>query len=138
MASDVAVNGKCLQEYQLLKLKKAHRYIVFNLNKDNTEIVVEKVSSAPGYADFVADLPALECRWAVYDFEFEKDGSGKRNKLVFVLWSPDNARVKQKMVFASAGDALRRSLEGIHEDVQGTDYDEVSYEAVLDKVARRL
>lgn len=32
------------------------------------------------------------------------------------------------MVYASSRDALRKSLTGIHIDIQGTDKDEVSYE----------
>ena len=44
-----------------------------------------KTSKSTEYEDFIADLPEAECRWAVYDFEYEKDG-GKRNKLFFVSW----------------------------------------------------
>lgn len=43
--------------------------------------------------------------------------------------SPDNAKIKQKMVFASSRDALRRALVGIAAEVQGTDYSEVAHEA---------
>ena len=136
MASGVTVNDTCLQEYQALKLKKAHKYVIFNLNKDNTEIVVEKTSKSADYDDFIADLPETECRWAVYDFEFEKEGAGKRNKLTFVSWAPDTAKIKQKMVFASSKDALRRALVGIAVEIQGTEYSEVAYESVLDKAQR--
>ncbi|MFE5326186.1 actin-binding ADF family protein [Embleya sp. NPDC056575] len=136
MASGVGVNDQCLQEYQALKLKKTYKYIVFNLNKDNTEIIVEKTSTSQDYDDFIADLPETECRWAVYDFEFEKEGAGKRNKLTFVSWAPDTAKVKQKMLFASSKDALRRSLVGIAVEIQGTEYSEVAYESVLDKANR--
>lgn len=45
-----------------------------------------KTSESRDYEDFIADLPEAECRWAVYDFEFELPGEGKRNKLVFVQW----------------------------------------------------
>ncbi|MEU9804230.1 actin depolymerization factor/cofilin-like domain-containing protein [Streptomyces sp. NPDC051000] len=136
MSSGVAVNDLCVQEYRALKLEKKHRYVLFNLNKDNTEIVVEKVSSSPEYDDFIADLPETECRWAVYDFEFEKEGAGKRNKLTFVSWAPDTAKVKQKMLFAASQEALRRSFEGIAVEVQGTEYSEVAYESLLDKANR--
>ncbi|KAG6850336.1 hypothetical protein H0H93_014609 [Arthromyces matolae] len=135
-ASGVGVNPKCLEEYQQLKLKKTHKYIVFALSKDLTEIVVEKTSSSDVYDDFTADLPETECRWAIYDFEFEKEEGGKRNKIVFVSWSPDDAKIKQKMLFASSKDALRRSLVGIAVEIQGTDYSEVAYESVLDKANR--
>ncbi|KAG5634464.1 cofilin [Sphagnurus paluster] len=134
-ASGVGVNDQCLTEYQALKLKKAHKYVIFTLSKDFKEIVVEKTSSSQSYDDFVGDLPELECRWAVYDFEFEKE-EGKRNKICFFSWSPDDAKIKQKMLFASSKDALRRSLVGIAVEIQGTDYSEVAFESVLDKAGR--
>ena len=49
-----------------------------------------------------------------------------------VIWrirSPDDAKIKQKMLFASSKDALRRSLVGIASEIQGTDYSEVAYES---------
>jgi len=134
MASGVPVNDNCLSEYQALKLGHKHTYIIYNLSKDLTEIVVEKTSKTSDYDDFLHDLPEAECRWAVYDFEYLKEG-GKRNKLVFFSWSPDTARIKQKMLFASSKDALRRALVGIAVEIQGTDSSEVDYESVLEKVA---
>ncbi|ESK95225.1 actin depolymerizing factor [Moniliophthora roreri MCA 2997] len=136
MASGVQVNPACLQEYQTLKLGKKIKYIIFNLNDAKTEIIVEKKSESSNYDDFLADLPEGDCRWAVYDFEFDKEGAGKRNKLCFFSWSPDDAKVKQKMLFASSKDALRRALVGIAVEIQGTDSSEVAYESVLDKANR--
>ncbi len=74
-----------MEIFQDLKLRKRHKYIVFNLNKDLTEIVIEKSSSSTDYDKFISDLPEDQCRWAVYDFEFEKEGA-KRTKIVFVSW----------------------------------------------------
>jgi cofilin len=48
--------------------------------------VVDKTSSEKDYDEFVADLSETECRWAIYDFEFEKEDGGKRNKIVFLSW----------------------------------------------------
>lgn len=84
-ASGVKVADDCLKAFQALKLKKTHKYIIFSLNADSTEIIVEKTSSESDYAKFLEDLPASLCKWAVYDFEFEKDG--KRNKICFISWS---------------------------------------------------
>ncbi|KIM41051.1 hypothetical protein M413DRAFT_445794 [Hebeloma cylindrosporum] len=136
MASGVGVNPQCVDAFQDLKLKKKYKYIIFTLNKDFTEIVVDKTSDVQDYDEFVAALPETECRWAIYDFEFEKEGAGKRNKIIFLSWSPDDAKIKQKMVFASSRDALKRSLTGIAVEIQGTDFGEVSYESVLDKANR--
>jgi len=43
--------------------------------------------------------------------------------------SPDDASIKAKMIFASSKDALRRRLEGIHIEIQATDYSEISKDA---------
>ena len=42
--------------------------------------------------------------------------------------SPDSSKIRQKMLFASSKDALRRSLDGIGAEIQATDLDEVSHE----------
>lgn len=42
--------------------------------------------------------------------------------------SPDEARIKDKMIYASSKDALRRALVGIASEIQGTDFSEVAYD----------
>ncbi|KAH9002546.1 hypothetical protein EDB86DRAFT_2847248 [Lactarius hatsudake] len=135
MSSGVTANQECLEAFQKLKLGKKLKYIIFTLSQDKKEIVVEKESTAVDYEDFTKDLPETECRWAVYDLEFDTE-DGKRNKLVFVSWSPDTAKIKDKMLASSSRDALRRSLVGIAVDIQATDFSEVEHEAVLDKAKR--
>jgi len=75
-----------LDDYQKLKLGKKFKYIIFSLNPGLTEIVVEKTSTEKDYEEFIKDLPEKECRYAVYDFEFAKEGAGIRNKIVFLSW----------------------------------------------------
>ena len=62
------------------------KYIIFKLSDDNKEIVVEKTSESSNYDEFVAELPGESCRYAIYDFEYEKGNDGKRNKIVFIAW----------------------------------------------------
>ncbi|KAI0826831.1 recombinant Actophorin [Trametes gibbosa] len=137
MASGVGVNSECLDAFQELKLGKKSKYIVFTLSQSNTEIVVEKKGATTAtYDDFIADLPEEDCRWAVYDFDYQTKDGGQRNKITFYSWSPDDAKVKRKMLFASSKDALRRSLVGIASEIQGTEFSEIAYDSVLDKVSR--
>ncbi|KAK4046713.1 cofilin [Microbotryomycetes sp. JL221] len=136
MSSGVAVSPDCSTVFNELKLGKKHKYIIFKISDDNTQIEVEKKSNSASYDDFVNDLPAESCRYAVYDLEYEKGGEGKRNKICFYAWSPDEARIKTKMVYASSKDALRRTLVGIASEIQGTDHSEIAYTEVLDKVTR--
>lgn len=49
---------------------------------------------------------------------------------------PDTAKVRQKMLYASSKDALRKKLVGLAIEIQGTDFSEVEHEAVLEKASR--
>lgn len=88
------VNQQCLTDYQELKLRKNSKYILFGLNKELTEIIVtqkspeslKKVSNQEAYEEFLSLFSKESCCWAVFDFEFEKEDGGIRNKLVFFAW----------------------------------------------------
>ncbi|KAK9464997.1 hypothetical protein V1512DRAFT_242851 [Lipomyces arxii] len=135
--SGVALNNECQSAFQELKLGKVTKFIIFALNDKKTEIIVAKKSADPSYEEFLAELPENDCRYAVYDFEYElPNGEGKRSKICFFIWTPDTAPVRSKMVYASSKDAIRRALNGIAAEVQGTDFSEVAYESVLERVAR--
>ncbi|KAJ3813278.1 hypothetical protein F5876DRAFT_87194 [Lentinula aff. lateritia] len=124
------------RHYQTLKLGKKLKYIIFKFSPDNKEIITEKTSESDNYEDFIADLPEDQCRYAVYDFQYEKEGGGQRNKVCFFLWNPDAASVRSRMLTASSKDALKKSFDGIHFDIQGSDLSEVSYENVLEKASK--
>lgn len=119
-----------------MKLGKKSKFILFELNPSKTEIVVKEKSSSTDYDDFLSKLSETEALYAVYDFEFELPDAGKRSKIVFFTWIPDTAPIKSKMIYASSKDALRRSFNGVAADIQGTDFDEVAYETVLDLVSK--
>ncbi|KAJ9051499.1 cofilin [Entomophthora muscae] len=136
MSSGVGVNQECLDLFQDLKLKHSYKYIIYKISADNTEIVVENSSTDADYETFVSALPEADCRYAVYDFEYTTEEGGKRNKICFFTWAPDNAKIKSKMLYASSQIALKKSLNGIAVEIQGTDFSEVDYESVLSKVSR--
>jgi len=136
MSSGVAVSDAVLNVYQELKLGHAHRFALFKLSADMGEVVVDQTAPPSStYQDFVSKLPSNDCRYAVFDFEYEQDG-GSRNKIVFVVWSPDSAKIKAKMLYASTKDAIRKKLVGIGTEVQATDAAEIDRDAVLEKVLR--
>jgi len=84
-SSGVGVSNDCLPAYQDLKTRRKHKYIIYTLSSDNKEIIVDKTSADTAYDKFLKDLPEDQCRWAVYDLEFEKDGA-KRSKICFISW----------------------------------------------------
>ncbi|KAG2343843.1 actin depolymerizing factor [Suillus weaverae] len=136
MSSGVIAAPECLQKFHELKMSKSLKYILFKLNESRTQIVVDKTSGDLDYENFLTNLPADGCKWAVYDFSYTLEDGSQRNKLCFFSWSPDSAPIRAKMVHASSKDALRKSLDGISVEIQGTDLTEVAYETVLDRVKR--
>jgi cofilin len=85
-STGVTVNDECLNVYQDLKLKKKWKYIVYKLSDDNKSIEIEKLVEQGDYDQFIADLPKDDCRYAVYDFEYDTNGEGIRNKICFYVW----------------------------------------------------
>jgi len=134
MASGVAVNDEIVAKFQELKLGHQHRYLIFKLSDNNSEIVLEKTGPPSAtYEEFVKCLPGNDCRYGIFDLSFTADDGGQRNKIVFILWAPDSAKIKSKMLFTSSKADLKKKLVGIATEVQATDASEIDYASVLDK-----
>ncbi|KAG0275144.1 cofilin [Linnemannia exigua] len=134
--SGVKVHQKCIDTFLELKLQKTHKYIIYKITDDLNSVEVVKTSNEADYDTFLSELPSEDCRWAVYDFAFKTADGGDRNKIVFFSWSPDSAKIKPKMLYASSKEGLRKVLNGLAAEIQGTDYDEVSYDTVLERIRR--
>jgi cofilin len=55
------------------------------------QVVVEKLGQPEeNYDDFTASLPADECRYAVYDFDFITNDNCQKSKIFFISWYISN------------------------------------------------
>ncbi|KAI7824231.1 hypothetical protein BX661DRAFT_46534 [Kickxella alabastrina] len=172
MSSGIPTNDQCLKKFTGLKTRHLYKYVIFQMNEQNNEIIVghryrlkknteltaedleildkekhtegnetntsnsdEKPTEEEMYEDFLAHLPETECRYAVYDVQFQKK-EVLSNKIVFITWSPDNAKIKAKMIYASSKNVLISSLNGVHQIIQATDMDEVSFASIEEKLQR--
>lgn len=141
MASGVQVSDEVVDEYKFIKKGKKYRYIVFHI-KDEKKICIDSSGDREAvyqdYLDYLASLGPDECRYGLYDFEFEHSCEGaadtKRSKLILMIWCPDTARIKKKMLYSSSFDALKHSLEGIGKYIQATDMSEAAPECILEKI----
>ena len=50
--------------------------------------------------------------------------------------SPENAAIKQKMIYTSSKDILKRALVGIGKDVQACDYGDLAWSNILEILLR--
>ncbi|KAM3388903.1 hypothetical protein ACQJBY_011191 [Aegilops geniculata] len=130
-ASGMAVSDECKLRFQELKAKRTFRFITFKINEQSQQVVVDRVGQ-PGetYADFTATIPADECRYAVFDFDFVTDENCQKSKIFFISWSPDTSRVRSKMLYASSKDRFKRELDGYQVELQATDPSEMTLDVV--------
>ncbi|XP_027360944.1 actin-depolymerizing factor 7-like isoform X2 [Abrus precatorius] len=125
----MAVHDDCKLKFQELKAKRSYRFITFRIEQQ--QVVVDKLGGASeSYDDFQASLPANECRYAVFDFDFTTDENCQKSKIFFIAWSPDTSKVRMKMVYASSKDRFKRELDGIQVELQATDPSEMSLDIV--------
>jgi len=146
--SGVQVSPDCVTKFNELKLSKKLKFIIYKLSDDYKEIVVEEESENPDWDYFREKLINAQSksktgkvgkgpRYAIYDFGYElSSGEGSRSKITFIAWSPDDAGIQPKMVYASSKDALKRSLNGIATEFQANDEEDIEYGSVLKKVSK--
>jgi hypothetical protein len=86
-ASGMAVHDDCKLKFLELKAKRTYRFIVYKIEEKQKEVIVEKLGEpTDSYEDFSACLPANECRYAVYDFDFVTEENVPRSRIVFIAW----------------------------------------------------
>lgn len=147
--SGATVNAECVTAYNDLKLNKKYKYVIYKLSDDNKEIVVDSTSEdGPEYEDFREKLINAQTktktgavgkgpRYAVYDVQFDlASGEGTRNKITFIAWSPDDAGIMAKMVYASSKEALKRALPGIAVELQANDDDDIEWNSLVKTVSK--
>ncbi|RBQ83742.1 hypothetical protein VDGD_08897 [Verticillium dahliae] len=145
-----SVSQECIEAYNDLKLNKKYKYIVFKLSDDNKQIVIEEASENKDWETFRERLINATSksktgavgkgpRYAVYDFQYSlASGEGERNKIAFIAWSPDDAGIMAKMIYASSKEALKRSLTGLATELQANDPDDIEYDSIIKTVSKGL
>uniref|UniRef100_A0A2K5EY71 ADF-H domain-containing protein n=1 Tax=Aotus nancymaae TaxID=37293 RepID=A0A2K5EY71_AOTNA len=149
MASGVAVSDGVIKVFNDMKVrkssmseevKKRKKAVLFCLSEDKKNIILEEGKEIlvgdvgqtvdDPYATFVKMLPDKDCRYALYDANYETKES-KKEDLVFIFWAPESAPFKSKMIYASSKDAIKKKLTGIKHELQANCYEEVKDRCTL-------
>ena len=81
------MHDDCKLKFLELKAKRTYRFIVFKIEEKQKQVIVEKVGEpGQGYEDFAASLPADECRYAVFDFDFVTAENCQKSRIFFIAW----------------------------------------------------
>jgi len=135
------VSSEAKTTYEEVKKDKKYRYIIYHI-KDEKVIDVESTGTRDAtYSEFLEKLGAFktDCRYCVFDFpaNIPVEGSLEKtsmsvDRLVLMTWCPESAKIKQKMLYSSSYDALKKALVGVYKYVQACDFEEASQEALED------
>merc|ERR1711916_22268 len=136
MSSGITCTDECVEAFNDLKLKHSAKYLLFAMSSDLTQIdLIETGAKDAKYEDFLEKLPENDCRYGIFDYEFNDDGRDQ-SKILFVVWAPDTAKIKQKMLYASSKAEFKKKLIGISTEIQATDLAEIDEDSVREKVLR--
>jgi len=63
MQTGIVAADECVNEFNALRMKRAHRYIIFRMNDEKTQIVVEHLGARDAtFEDFKQQIPKDEPR----------------------------------------------------------------------------
>ena len=83
--SGVAVHDGCKLKFLELKSRWDYRLIIYKI--EGQQLVAKKLGSPEENCDyFTASLPANDCHYAVYDFDFTTNENCQTSKNFFIAW----------------------------------------------------
>ena len=133
---EVQVNPDCGAQFNTIKRKHAFRFVIFGWLASLKEVGVERVGERRyTYDNFLAVLPPDQPRFAVFDYEYTAADGSPRSKLLFIDCSPDDARVKDRKLYAGFKDSWKRYLPGFDLEIKATDFIDID-ESVVGKIVR--
>uniref|UniRef100_A0A7S1F0U3 ADF-H domain-containing protein n=1 Tax=Noctiluca scintillans TaxID=2966 RepID=A0A7S1F0U3_NOCSC len=132
--SGVTVHEDCMTKYNEIKMGKALRFALFKI-ENKKQIVFD--SDGPkdlSFEDFAKSLPTGEPRYALCDIDYTSEDGRPQTKLTFVFWSPDDCGVKERMLYASSKDAIKKKFTGIMKELQANDMGDLKWDDVESKM----
>eukprot|EP00193_Tetraselmis_chui_P008323 CAMPEP_0177766972 /NCGR_PEP_ID=MMETSP0491_2-20121128/8817_1 /TAXON_ID=63592 /ORGANISM="Tetraselmis chuii, Strain PLY429" /LENGTH=306 /DNA_ID=CAMNT_0019283437 /DNA_START=102 /DNA_END=1022 /DNA_ORIENTATION=- len=120
--SGYSVDSGSVDAFMAMKAKSSFPWVLYRIQ--SSQVVVDTIGNGD-YDDFLAALPPNNPRYAVYDFFLTSSEGRKLNKLVFVLWSPNGASVKDKMMYSSTKDFFKELLDGVSCDMHADDMSDI-------------
>lgn len=143
LASGVSVQDECVNKFNEFRLSKGKiKYIIYKISDNKKDVVVDKVGDDPDYEVFRSDLEKAQDsqgrpapRYATYDVEYDLGGGeGKRSKIIFISWVPDNTPTMWSMIYASTREVLKNALN-VTTSIHADDKSDIEWKTVLNEAS---
>ncbi len=141
--SGIEVDSKVSETYNAMKLRKTYKWATFKLVKNR--LVLDKTDVPRGigedkdqFAEMKAKLTS-EPRYVLFNFNFNSKRLGRViSKIAFILWSDDdNAKISDKMTYASNKDSVKAAFSGISIQFIAERKDDLNYQEYVAEVERK-
>ncbi|XP_066933902.1 uncharacterized protein [Clytia hemisphaerica] len=125
---------KCDKEVvdSLLELRdhRKHRFIFYKIRRNGKGVSVNfcrKGKRDATFADFLREVPKEEPRYIIYDFTYMTKEWEKRDRILFIFWSPDRARCEDKVQYTSTKSAILKEVQKVFamKHIEVTDFNEL-------------
>eukprot|EP00949_MAST-11_sp_MAST-11-sp1_P003538 g3538.t1 len=130
--SNIKPTDEALEAYQKLSRSKC-QYVIFHITKKNgMEVIdVDKVGEKnsdqdASWDEFCDNLPEDSGRYGVFDIRWTMDDGRLRDSVCFVGWTPDNCKIRQKMLYGATLESFKGQLEGIKSTIVAHDQSDLS------------
>lgn len=153
--SGIKCHGDCTAVFCELE-KKNLDYIIMKIEKNNgvDKVVVRKKAEKGSCVAAVGgpDKDGVPAIWSEFSREMCEDKEGiaygcayisyptkdgrTTDKLIFVFWCLEDARIAPKMTYSSTKLPTSRKIKSVSETIHCADKDEISYKEVLKQVAK--
>jgi len=83
-----------------------------------------------------------DCRYAILDYEFTLEAQGteasQRDAILLVMYCPENARIKKKMIYSSSFDTVKRAFNGVKKAFNINDESDLTEDFIKEKAMEGL
>ena len=145
MASVINFDDHCVHLAQTVLRGKGTPYVIFSIDRLSNTCIPHPCDPSSSLKDkeqwekFTDSLPKDNCAYGIVTFKYLSPADGvRRSKTVFVLWAPERAPVKEKMMLAFSSKGIKKMIGGGGIPVQAEGAHELDYEHVLTQVLSRL
>ncbi|KAN0026189.1 hypothetical protein ACTFIV_007173 [Dictyostelium citrinum] len=120
----VKLSPECQQYYQDVRIKNKYQGVVYKINKESNQMVIEKTfPNGCNFSELTQCLKENECCIIVFKYNVANSP-----KLYFIYWGSETAPQADKVLYSNAKLTLAITLKGIDVKIAGTKKSELTEE----------
>lgn len=118
------------------KINRTKTIVVYTIQKKGVDVIdVDRETDWPqDWEEFRKVLPEDKSLYITFDAKYKADNGADSDAIVFIHWCPENCGTRMKMTYAGSKSAIKKKFRGIACEVHATDFNETSFESILEKI----